>query len=549
MTEQINTQQDDFLRPPKKKVQKKLLFIPAILAVLIISALIFTFLIPRGNQDIALTSNDYAVAEIGELSQSISLTGTVEAQRTVILTTTLTTKATDVYTSVGSRVNNGDVIVSLDTRDAERELNARSAQADNAKRQSLLAAQQAQQAYDQANQGESAEVRSAEAAARSATDAYISAQADLNRVLRHKANGTDGTLGAAQNQLDAARNNLLISALEVVQTGAGNIEQVKAIIEGDRSVNSLVTTLTVGTSLWKLSESQKAVDKAQKLLDSSAIDSDDEIKALQRRVDMAYQAQLDAEFGLEQAKITSRNTIENLRLQAENAWLSAQDPSAEASLDTLRIQIADKDIRAPFNGIITALNASAGNPVTGNVATIADDSTLIVKTSIKEADFSRVHEGAKVTFTSVIAPGKTFTGRVSKKISVPEVKLPDSSTNVSSLLSSSSSSSSTRTEYPIEIEVTGDREGLNLGASAKLRVTTQEINNALVIPTDSIAGEEGDKYVFVLTDEGTVERRAVETGFGTTVNTEITGGELKTGEKVLLQPSRYSDGQQVTVQQ
>ncbi|MDO4910343.1 MAG: HlyD family efflux transporter periplasmic adaptor subunit [Corynebacterium sp.] len=552
MTSEPNepTQKNDFakgavtLASVSKKPSKAKIIVPILVLIAVILMVLFTFVLPgRGSSDV-ITSSDISTVEKGDISQTVSLSGTVEAKQTATLTTPFNAKATAVNVSTGSRVTSGDVLVSLDVSDTQRDLASRESSLDASRRSNLLAAQQAQQALDQANSGVNSDVRSAESGLRGVLNNYEDAKLELERQLRRQSAGLDSTADAL-NTLNATRASVILASLDALNSGFSNLDSIRGIVTGTIDSSTLSGATTVGTSVWRVSEAQKAADRAQSAFDQATIDADEDIQKQKRNVESAYQSVLDAQFNLEQAKISAQNNRDNLQLQADNAWAKVNDNSDEASLDSIRLQIADKDIKAPFDGIVTSLNASVDNPVSGQVATIADDSTLIVKGKLKEADFAKVKEGAEVTFTSVVAPDKTFTGKVTKISNVPEMATTTAtSSGVSSLLSGSGSASTdTRAEYPIEVEVTGDREGLNLGASAKLRIVSESASDTLTVPNSAIMDDPDDSnvhFVYVINSDDVLERRNITTGFTNGVSTAVTDGDLNEGDRVISYPSTYA---------
>ena len=101
--------------------------------------------------------------------------------------------------------------------------------------------------------------------------------------------------------------------------------------------------------------------------------------------------------------------------------------------------------------------------------------------------------------------------------------------------------------FPVEIEITGDKEGLLLGGSARAEIVTAEAKDALNVPLDAVYGEDKDQKVLVLaTDDagatsGTVEERSVTTGASNDVDIAVTGGDLKPGDIVINWPDEYTD--------
>ncbi|MDD7582505.1 efflux RND transporter periplasmic adaptor subunit [Corynebacterium sp. 32222D000AT] len=92
--------------------------------------------------------------------------------------------------------------------------------------------------------------------------------------------------------------------------------------------------------------------------------------------------------------------------------VSAAQESANLANAGLENSINAGTLSAPFEGVVTALNAREGSPAEGPVATVADDSTLEIRTTVNEVDMPNLRPGNRVTFTSPSAPGKEFAGKV-----------------------------------------------------------------------------------------------------------------------------------------
>ena len=108
--------------------------------------------------------------------------------------------------------------------------------------------------------------------------------------------------------------------------------------------------------------------------------------------------------------------------------------------------------------------------------------------------------------------------------------------------------------FTVEIEVTGDREGLQLGSSVKAQIITAEEASTLSLPLDAVyTTDAGNKAVVVAvpTDSGgyTLEERSVETGLANDVDVAVTGGDVAEGDMVLTPGEKYRSqlGQNVTL--
>ncbi|WAE79979.1 efflux RND transporter periplasmic adaptor subunit [Corynebacterium pseudotuberculosis] len=177
------------------------------------------------------------------------------------------------------------------------------------------------------------------------------------------------------------------------------------------------------------------------------------------------------------------------------------------------------------------------------MVTIGDDSSLIVNADVKEADVAKLRVNDKVTLTSTSSGTKTFQGRIKKIVNVAKPAA-----------SGSENAGKIKPLYPVEIELTGNRDGLLIGGSVKARVNIDKNREPIKLPSEAVYQENNAKKVLVIAEKdgvSVIESRTVTVGNTTDIIAEITGGELKPGDKVLNQASKYKDliGTPVTMQQ
>jgi membrane fusion protein, macrolide-specific efflux system len=84
----------------------------------------------------------------------------------------------------------------------------------------------------------------------------------------------------------------------------------------------------------------------------------------------------------------------------------------------------------------------------------------------------------------------------------------------------------------VTIAVTGSPPGLHLGASAQAEITTEQITDAVLVPSAAVHGTGRDAAVTVL-DQGEPVSRPVTVGVTSGGRTQITQG-LTSGEQVVL---------------
>ncbi|KEF43033.1 MAG: RND transporter [Cyanobium sp. CACIAM 14] len=227
----------------------------------------------------------------------------------------------------------------------------------------------------------------------------------------------------------------------------------------------------------------------------------------------ALQAQLD----LVQAGFR-REDIEAARGQLRQA---------EGALETVRTQIDDTVIRAPFAGVITQKYADVGafvTPTTSASATSSATSSSIFAmagplegmANVAETDIRSIYPGQSVNLQVDAYPGRIFHGKV--RLIAPESVVLQ---NV--------------TSFQVRITPTPDvgQPPLMSGMNFTANFLVGKHPNALLIPTPSIVSQEGGTGVYVLSPERRPVFRRVKVGSTVGAMTEVVSG-LRAGERVFL---------------
>lgn len=171
-------------------------------------------------------------------------------------------------------------------------------------------------------------------------------------------------------------------------------------------------------------------------------------------------------------------------------------------------------IRAPFAGVVTAVQAAPGEVVdpASELLSVADLSRVYVTGQVYEKDLGRVQVGQPATVLVTAYPDLRFPGRVA---------------SISALLDPQ-----TRT-IAVRVEVINSGERLRLDMFASVELPTATNRNVLAVPTEAIQQVEGKPTVFLRQDSTHFIARSIQ--LGTTVGglTEVTGG-LAAGETVVI---------------
>jgi macrolide-specific efflux system membrane fusion protein len=193
--------------------------------------------------------------------------------------------------------------------------------------------------------------------------------------------------------------------------------------------------------------------------------------------------------------------------QALIGYYAAVNQKNKASQDRGAIQreIKAATLRAPIDGVVTAVNITKGFDAPAGPAILIASTTFTVTTDVVESDLADIKIGQTAAVT-VDAIGAELTGTVTA-IS-PTVS--DSQTGVVS--------------YPVTITVTNPPPTARAGMSADVTITTASATGVLTVPSTALQGGSGDYAVMVLNADGTTRMVQVEVGLVTNAMAEIKSG-------------------------
>jgi membrane fusion protein, macrolide-specific efflux system len=215
----------------------------------------------------------------------------------------------------------------------------------------------------------------------------------------------------------------------------------------------------------------------------------------------------------QRAAATTTSGIRQSRIAIYNARTSVSQ--AAQSRTDLAAQIKAATLTAPIDGVVSAVNVTAGFDAPSGDAIVVSSRTYNVTASVVESDLTSVKVGQKVAIT-VSAVNASLTGTVASVALAP----------------STTSGSSSVVSYPVTISVDGTNSNLRAGMSANVSITVNQATNVLVVPTSALSGSNGNYAARVLGANNAVSAVPVEVGLVTTSGAEITSG-LSEGQTVV----------------
>lgn len=217
--------------------------------------------------------------------------------------------------------------------------------------------------------------------------------------------------------------------------------------------------------------------------------------------------------------------------------------SGEAELKEALESLAKTTILSPIDGIISRLSVEPGERVVGTsqmagteMLRIADPHRMELVVDVGENDVIRMNEGDSASIEIDAYPRRIFSGRITK---------------ISNSAKNMDISFEKLTNFEVRLEIEPSGEKLLPGMSASASIVTGFVQSCLSIPIGSVFTKDREEFVWVLHDDGTVERRVVLTGMQNLKEIEVVRG-LEPSETIVTAPlsainKDLTDGQKVKI--
>ncbi|MBL6706531.1 MAG: HlyD family efflux transporter periplasmic adaptor subunit [Planctomycetaceae bacterium] len=249
-------------------------------------------------------------------------------------------------------------------------------------------------------------------------------------------------------------------------------------------------------------------------------------------------ARLDLEFAETSKKVlekfTREKTTRGLEATRDAAQALARSELAaveleKAKLDKLQKQLEKCVILAPKAGMVvyyaersrygsSSSQIEEGAPVRERqtIIQLPDLTQMQAKVPVHESKVEQVHAGQRV-YLKVL--DREFQGVVTSIANQPEAK---------------SFFSAKVKEYPADVRVEGDCEGLRPGMTAEVEILIANLENVLTIPVSSVVVKGGQFFGYVKSPDGP-QKRQLLLGLSNDKFVEVKDG-VSEGEEILMNP-------------
>lgn len=538
----------------KKKVWLIVLVIAAIVIVLIGSA------VKNMTSQIETAANTVEVepVEKRDLSDSVSLKGTIAGQSKTNVMSLAAAEITAVNVQVGDIVKEGDPLVTLDQKDIEKQIAELKTNINNANAIAANDAVQKQESLNQAKQDQATTLAKATDSVNKAQASYdelVKKRDDCQTKLNNKKNEVSSAENAQNNakkEMDAAQSAVYAAqdALSSYESSGQNTSQTAPGGTASSTVDTKLAELkqNAENASRNYSAKQSAYSEAASKYTSVKAEADSlqaeldaypgQLKSAEEAVNTAKSSYSDAETSTNRSVSTAQNTVDMQKYQTSTTR------DLKDQLEQLQKQLADCTLSAPIGGVVTAVNVSVGDKNTAGTTmiTIEDTSSLKVIVNVEEADILKIQEGMPATVSTDATGDEEIKGTVTRV-----VRVKNQSTNTNG--------TDTNTSSGYSAEITIDNTELLVGMSAKAKIVIKDRGTQLAVPYDLIRQDDnGDSYVLVAeaNEDGTATavRKNIKVGEEVDYYTEVTGGDLKEGDQLIYDYTfSVTEGQVFTPEQ
>lgn len=218
--------------------------------------------------------------------------------------------------------------------------------------------------------------------------------------------------------------------------------------------------------------------------------------------------------------------IELLKARSDVSTAEAAVDNARAALSTAKTQLGYCTIRAPFDGVVTASNYSAGNYIAGGampvtLATIYKEDRMYVYFNITDAQWIN-----KLRRPDVIGTEQQLTFSLSDDNFITRTATMDYLSPTINL---------TTGTLRVRASVDNSDGMLKSGTYITVRLPYENIDSAMLVRDASIGSDQLGNYLYIVKSDSTVTKRHIKTGeiIDDTMRVVLSG--LNRGEKYVTE--------------
>lgn len=456
-------------------------------------------------------------AKAGVIESRLVSVGTVESPLRVELSPRTSGRILSLSVREGDAVSKGQTLVTLDPADLQQRVVEREA-----------AVAEARSRLAQAQIGAGPVAATVRGNIQQARAALASAQAELRQLQQNynaQVASADAAVTEQEGRVEAAKAQ--------VRNATAGIEREKAsLINLETRYNRLNSLLEKGyvagqqvddaRTAADVQRKQVTVAEAQLSSAESAVDSANaSLKAVKNQAQIVRRSGIaDIQTGqarVRQAQadvdVASANRANTPAYEENLRALQSNVAAAEAQLRQSRTLLAESDLRATVDGVVTARNAdpgalaSPGSPV----LVVQTIDWLYIVTAVPLEDSGKIQVGQTANVTVDALPNQTFPAKV---------------TNINPAANVQSR------QVQIRLRMENPNRALKPGMYGKIAFLTGRLQAPVMVPRGAVTTAQGKSTVAVVDAENKASVREVKIGASDDERIQILDG-VKVGEKVV----------------
>ncbi len=278
------------------------------------------------------------------------------------------------------------------------------------------------------------------------------------------------------SELQKANNNYISS----VYATQNNLEEYNTLTERAKALSSRISNMETAKS--RMESAKASVDSASTAMNSAGDTLENAKRTQEDKLRSDLNGVKDAENNYDSAKLDS----------------SVASRTYEDNVRKYETQMEDATVRAPFKGIITAINATEGDAYNGQtLITIEDLSSYIIETSVDEYDINKVKKGQTVKFKT------NATGDEELEAVVTDIA--PRATVAAASSSNAAATTSSIANYAVKMLIKSDCSDLRLDMTAKLNIIIEEADEVYAVPFSALQTDDNGGNYIEVEDEGQTE--------------------------------------------
>jgi HlyD family secretion protein len=305
-----------------------------------------------------------------------------------------------------------------------------------------------------------------------------------------------------------------------IDTAQARLNEAQANLASQEAGGRPADFTDIGNSLARaqldLEQAKKALASLERLVAQHA--------ATQQDVDTARQKVQEIELEISGLNKRKGSLVSPTQVTAARARVG----DAETALALARQRASLLVVRSPIAGAVYGREVRPGSFVNAGdlIANVGRMDRLRVRVYVDEPELGRVVVGQPVTITWDALPGRQWHGQVDKKpITVQAL--------------------GSRQVGEVICSIANDERSLIPGTNVNAEIRTAVVENALVVPKETLRHDSSGDYVFALKGD-TIERRAVKKGASSLTTVQVVEGLTDNDAVALPSDSPVKPGDRVS---